>query len=52
MSSQVAGHGDLFIGSCAPCLGAQVTGILMGDASSVLVNGKKASLIQGIGIGL
>jgi len=52
MGSNVARYGDLFIGNCSVCDGyPQVTGMLMGDTAGVVANGKKVSVLQGMGIG-
>lgn len=51
MGAGIARKGDLFIGSCSPCDGATVTGILVGDAKAVKCQGRGVALMHGIGIG-
>lgn len=49
--AQVALAGTMFIGSCAECDGAEVSGLLLGDATSVRVEGQAVALDGGLGLG-
>jgi len=51
MGVGIARKGDLFIGSCSPCDGATVVGVLVGDAKTVKCQGQNVSLMNGVGIG-
>lgn len=49
--AEIARAGDIFIGNCSACDGAEVSGLLLGDAATVFANGKAVALDGGWGLG-
>jgi uncharacterized Zn-binding protein involved in type VI secretion len=51
MARPLARQGDVFVGTCAPCEGATVYGILIGDAKRTYDTKRRVALVGGTGIG-